>query len=375
MAKKFVFDDDSYFDNDASSSAFGYLFQAKAATWLFLNNFENTKSMKVETKKQDIELLFKDNTRLYAQAKAQQSYSTSPNSYSKLESALSSLSRTNKNKNDKILYISNLQDPLNSVNDTQIRFQEIAYKSLSPKQKETVDKCLKSIIKKLSTDIYNNPSSSEGKTKLLDCVKNIDLDSLYFCSIYRCSEIKEVDIIDNIKLKLSSLFPRDEFNVLKVFENWYELALVSESSVQDNSSKKITINDFSLCLANSSLRLEQFDYNGLVDKNIIHEISSASRERVEELIENKIFDFKNDNWLVFNSIINLYDEFKKLKPKSYDRDFIEENWSQFKDKLTLADEEDDVREVLTRYYLYRFLNKESTIKRIKCKAGIDNENI
>ena len=375
MAKSFVFDDDSYFDNDASSSVFGYLFQAEAATWLFLNNFEITKSMKVETEKQDIELLFKDNTRLYAQAKAQQSYSTSPNSYSKLASALSSLSRTKKNKNDKILYISNLQDPLNSVNDTQIRFQEIAYKSLSPKQKETVDKCLKSIIKKLNKDIYNNPSSSEDKTKLLDCVKNIDLDSLYFCSIYRCSEMREVDIIDNIKLKLSSLFPRDEFNVLKVFENWYDLALVSESSVQDNSSKKITINDFSLCLANSSLRLEQFDYNGLVDKNIIHEISSASRERVEELIDNKIFDFKNDNWLVFNSIINQYDEFKKHKPKLYDRDFIEENWSQFKDKLTLADEEDDVREVLTRYYLYRFLNKESTIKRIKNKAGIDNENI
>ena len=205
MAKSFVFDDDSYFDNDASSSVFGYLFQAEAATWLFLNNFEITKSMKVETEKQDIELLFKDNTRLYAQAKAQQSYSTSPNSYSKLASALSSLSRTKKNKNDKILYISNLQDPLNSVNDTQIRFQEIAYKSLSPKQKETVDKCLKSIIKKLNKDIYNNPSSSEDKTKLLDCVKNIDLDSLYFCSIYRCSEMREVDIIDNIKLKLSSL--------------------------------------------------------------------------------------------------------------------------------------------------------------------------
>lgn len=374
MAKSFVFDDDSYFDNDASSSVFGYLFQAKAATWLFLNNFEITKSMKVETEKQDIELLFKDNTRLYAQAKAQQSYSTSPNSNSKLASALSSLSRTKKNKNDKILYISNLQDPLKSVNDIQTRFQEIAYKSLSPKQKETVDTCLKSIIKKIDKDIYDNPSFSEDKRKLLDCVKNIDLDSLYFCSIYRCSEMGEADIIDNIKLKLSSLFPRDEFNVLKVFNNWYDLALVSESSVQDNSSKKITINDFSLCLANSSLKLEQFDYNGLVDKHIIPEISSASRERVEDLIENKIFDFKNDNWLVFNSIINLYDEFKKDRPKSFDRDFIEENWSQFKDKLTSVDEKEDIRQVLTRYYLYRFLNKESTIKRIKNKAGIDNEN-
>lgn len=374
MAKRFLFDDDSYFDNDASSSVFGYLFQAKAATWLFLNNFENTKSMKVETGKQDIELLFKDNTRLYAQAKAQQSYSTTPNSSSKLSSALSSLSRTKKNKNDKILYINNLQDPLNSTNDTQTRFQEIAYKSLSPKQKETVDNCLKNIINKLQKDIHENPSSSEDKSKLLDCVKKIDLDSLYFCSIYRCSETRETDIIDNIKLKLSSLFPRDEFNVLKVFKNWYDLALVSESSVQDNSSKKITINDFSLCLANSSLKLEQFDYNGLVDKNIIPEISSASRERIEDLIDNKINDFKNDNWLVFNSIINLYDEFKKDKPKSYDRDFIEENWSQFKDKLTSTDEEEDVREVLTRYYLYRFLNKESTIKRIKNKAGIDNEN-
>lgn len=373
MAKTPEFDDDNYFNNDASASAFGYLFQAKAATWLFLNHFSSIESISVETKKQDIELSFNDGTKLYAQAKAQQNYSTEDNYYSKLSSALSSLARTIKKATDKLLYINNLANPLNSTNDCQTRFQEISYNDLTLKQKQTVDSCISNMKNKLANDIINKTEKEEDCSSLqnlLNLISGIDLKNLYFCSIYRCDSTSENELLYEIRQKLEQLFPRESFRVQGIFDDWVKLALVSETSTPSDEKKKIFVKDFSWCIVFNSLGIDSFDYNSLLAKQILPDSSSFYVNRVEELLDNEEYDFKNIDWIITNKIINDFDDFMDEHHNLNDYNFIDLNWKKYVDVLSPIGEEEKVRELLTRFIIFKIICKKRMIKEITGRTAI-----
>ena len=70
MGEIFLNDDIYEFDNDASASSFGWDFQANAGIFLFLKLFADAKDIKIESKKQDIEITLNDSSKVFAQAKS-----------------------------------------------------------------------------------------------------------------------------------------------------------------------------------------------------------------------------------------------------------------------------------------------------------------
>ena len=56
-------------ERNATPSSFGWDFQINAAIVLMLENIKAIKSVRVEGKKEDIELLLENNENIYAQAK------------------------------------------------------------------------------------------------------------------------------------------------------------------------------------------------------------------------------------------------------------------------------------------------------------------
>ena len=98
-------------DNDASASAFGWRFQENAGIFLFLECIDTAQSLAIETRHQDIELIFNDRA-IYAQAKALQDINKTGTENAKFRDAVVSLAKTIINPQDSLLYISNLKEPI-----------------------------------------------------------------------------------------------------------------------------------------------------------------------------------------------------------------------------------------------------------------------
>jgi len=98
-------------DNDASASLCGWEFQVGAAICLFLDNIREATSIKVEGKKQDIEI-FTDEKTYLAQAKSVQQMHDQSHWKEQLQRSIVSLSKYD-DKQYELIYVSNLSDPLN----------------------------------------------------------------------------------------------------------------------------------------------------------------------------------------------------------------------------------------------------------------------
>lgn len=384
MAKCIKFNEDKYLgiSNDASASVFGYLFQAKVALWLFLRNIKDAKSVKVETKNQDIEIIFDDRTD-FIQVKAQQSYSTNDNARQKLKAAIISLSRTVSSGNDKLVYVNNFKTPLLINDDLQIRMGLCSYNNLSSEQKEIVNNCFSEIITSLDDDInkikqkkaIGNTAKDDFSINKLNTVKRLisgfDKEKLMFGNIYPCSEREENSLLSEIGYILANLgINIDGSIVLKnIYDDWIKILTVSEQirDIQINKARKlITKEVFSWSIASETLN-ENFNYDRMVELHVLRQIHSYDKQRVCKLVEDGLFDL--ENWIICNKIINEFTEFCDNNKNKYDYDFINSCWSKYLDDLSPDDEEDDVREALARYKIYQIVNKQRVIIDIQKKVG------
>lgn len=95
---------DTQKDSNASASAFGWDFQCNAAIVLALKYIkDNLKNVKLEGKKEDIELNFVDGTTIYSQAKSFQVVNEQSNGSEKFKEALETLNKAAKCGNVKAL--------------------------------------------------------------------------------------------------------------------------------------------------------------------------------------------------------------------------------------------------------------------------------
>lgn len=115
------------FNNDASATSFGWDFQVNAGIYLFLYYIQDATDIKIESKLQDIEITLKDNSKVFAQAKSAQDYTTVKDQKEKFKDAIISLSRNNY-KGNKLLYISNIPNTFkqydNCFNNNVISYTE-----------------------------------------------------------------------------------------------------------------------------------------------------------------------------------------------------------------------------------------------------------
>lgn len=128
---------------NATSSIRGWDFQENAAIFLMVEHIKDAVSIRVEGATEDIEIAFKDKSRLYAQAKSSRDPDSTKNVLVALDKALSALEDDSK-KNDcrRIVYICNFDDPFNEP--TTLRYfgrypSLIPYKDLPPVCRSHID--------------------------------------------------------------------------------------------------------------------------------------------------------------------------------------------------------------------------------------------
>lgn len=102
-------------DRNASSSAFGWDFQANSAMLLMLENIREAKRVRVEGSDEDIEITLDDHTKIYAQAKAVEKPDDTSHVIDKLTKALETLSDAAKNGDgSQFTYMTNSSNPFNN---------------------------------------------------------------------------------------------------------------------------------------------------------------------------------------------------------------------------------------------------------------------
>lgn len=275
-------------NRNASASAFGWQFQINIAIYLMIKYFGKFKELKLEGEKEDIEISLNNNKKIYAQAKSKQNINeTDTSSYStKLKKALESLSDVNDNDSDSLIYISNLEpNPLNSGTNEFELISFLKYNELMDESKAKIDLQLKQLGKSINKDkliIAKVPFFGEDKetkqkyiiTKIEDFLTFISEDLLPYKN--RFLEMMESEALHNSSQKNMRLKIKRE-DVL-----WRLLILKMGNS---NSLK-----------FDENLQIEEEDFYDALDKY------------------DKIVNYKEANFTIYNKISNLIDKAKKINP-------------------------------------------------------------
>lgn len=127
---------------NATPSSFGWDFQVNAAIVLMLENVKAIKSVRVEGKKEDIELFFENEKKIYAQAKSVIRIDDYSNVRSKLKAGLATLNDDAVlNDYNKLIYVTNSPNPFN-VENTMSAFyghSRLSYADLPQSCKDIID--------------------------------------------------------------------------------------------------------------------------------------------------------------------------------------------------------------------------------------------
>lgn len=129
-------------DRNATPSAFGWDFQVNAAIVLMIENIKLVKSVRVEGKKEDIELLLENEKYIYAQAKSVMRIDDYVNVRSKLRAGLETLNDDAMHSDyQKLIYVTNSPNPFN-IESTMSAFygrSRLSYHDLPKSCKKIID--------------------------------------------------------------------------------------------------------------------------------------------------------------------------------------------------------------------------------------------
>ena len=130
-------------NTNASPTIFGFDFQANAAIFLMLENIEHMNEIRLEGKKEDIELFLDNGKCIYAQAKSIVKGSTDfKNVRKNLRKALETLSNADSDEIEKLILITNSSNPLNEEKSSNIFYgppSDVGYNDLPTEAKLIID--------------------------------------------------------------------------------------------------------------------------------------------------------------------------------------------------------------------------------------------
>lgn len=129
-------------NRNATPSSFGWDFQVNAAIVLMLENIKLVKSVRVEGKKEDIELLLENKKYIYAQAKSVMRIDDYVNVRSKLRAGLETLNDDAMHCDyQKLIYVTNSPNPFNIENTMSAFYgrSRLSYNDLPQSCKEIID--------------------------------------------------------------------------------------------------------------------------------------------------------------------------------------------------------------------------------------------
>lgn len=143
---------------NATPSSFGWDFQINAAIVLMLDNIKAIKSVRLEGKKEDIELLLESNQNIYAQAKSVMQIDDYRNVRRNLKAGLETLNDDAEHKDyHKLIYVTNSPNPFNLENTMSAFYghSQLSYADLPKTCRDIID-----------NEIVNKPLQYINKSNL-----------------------------------------------------------------------------------------------------------------------------------------------------------------------------------------------------------------
>jgi len=361
------------FNNDASASSFGWNFQANAGIFLFLHYIKDAESIKIESKLQDIEIKMKSGNKILAQAKSSTDYSIARNKKEKFKDSIISFAKYS-NDNNKLIYISNIPDMLNTATNA-FNNKIVPYTSCLTATKEEIDgiftATLDSIDKKIEKEA--EPRKVNRLRRIKSNVEKINKNSLYISVIYPFYGDEENRytiigdkilsfLVDDIKLS------RDDAISIKqrLLEHW-QLKFQHNSTEPDiGIEKAISKEEFAWPI--TVFLTDEVTPN--IDECLSFVPDIAFKKEVESFMRN-VDMLYHERFEFANKVIQSYVEYKKAKPigtKEIEKFFVKECGKEFYNEFRFDD--DEKTEYLTKLFVYRIITNNININKISSNIGV-----
>lgn len=320
-------------DRNASSSAFGWDFQANSAMLLMLENIREAKRVRVEGSDEDIEITLDDHTKIYAQAKAVEKPDDTSHVIDKLTKALETLSDAAKNGDgSQFTYMTNSSNPFNNqrtvsyfTGRTHLGFDELP---------DQAQKRIKDIITK------------NGFADL--DVHKLDIRVIPFYGNDLKNRYKEIQACVNEFLATVSVnLPGVNAEIMEIWQRDLFLnATQSDTAISVSKEKMIW-------------RLIVL----VVDKTAANEYKKDFYDDEISEIERKYKLIINQNTMSYEIISRILSDYRKIKGSS--KQFVGDHWKDYLDIVNVIEADNDTKESLLKIILYRILTQRQYIRDIK----------
>lgn len=281
-------------NRNASSVLFGFQYQINVAIYFMFEYLNRLKDIKLEGKKEDIELSLIKNEKFMIQVKSQtKDLNDETNNIRKLKDSLISLAEAD-NKNVKyLIYVSNMVNPLkkpfSDFSNEKIILKK--YSELSEEAQSVVDLQIERNVDKKDNQIYNL-----NKDKLL-IVK-----LPFFGEVLRQ---KRSFILDVVSEKLSS-FSENLVNKKNDIIDYWESKFLQNGS--ENPKMKITKKE--ICSVLILFEIENINMDTILSELSIDEIYyDATYNKYK-----KIIDEKSNCYEYISKVYSLYKKIKSKQP-------------------------------------------------------------
>lgn len=320
-------------DRNASSSAFGWDFQANSAMLLMLENIREAKRVRVEGSDEDIEITLDDHTKIYAQAKAVEKPDDTSHVIDKLTKALETLSDAAKNGDgSQFTYMTNSSNPFNNqrtvsyfTGRTHLGFDELP---------DQAQKRIKDIITK------------NGFADL--DVHKLDIRVIPFYGNDLKNRYKEIQACVNEFLATVNVdLPGVNAEIMEIWQRDLFLnATQSDTAISVSKEKMIW-------------RLIVL----VVDKTAANEYKKDFDDDEISEIERKYKLIINQNTMSYEIISRILSDYRKIKGSS--KQFVGDHWKDYLDIVNVIEADNDTKESLLKIILYRILTQRQYIRDIK----------
>lgn len=360
------------YSNDASASVFGWDFQVNAAIFLGLHYIENLSEIKVESDKQDIELTLNDSSKVFAQAKSAQDYSTANNNKKKIKDGLLSLARTHQtDSNGLFIYISNIPNVFSEeygIFNNNVR----SYKDLSATVKKQVDDLFDAIRDDLDKKIKENkkkPNVIEKLNYYYHCVENFNKEKLCFSVVVPYiggDESRYSPIVDKIADTLLEFFQLDHNQIItlrkKLLRFYHECFLLNASTSDDGDiSKAIKRKDF--IWPAIALTIDQTELNP--DEWCFEALDEATCSEIFEGI-GKIKISYHERFELITKIMTDYTKYKRnhIGSLTIEKNFANDHYLSYLYEFDGYNIDDNIKKLITIWFLYRTVKNNILINKI-----------
>ena len=329
---------------NASYSLFGWDFQINAAIYIFLNNIKDIERIRVEGKLQDIELIRRDGSKIYAQAKAVYRWDDYSNVINNLKSALQSLDEANAKEINTcdLVYVTNTPNPFRRDKSFFQGVVNVAYDNLPDKCKIVINKILR------DTNL-----SSLDVNRLKICIIPFHTDDL------------------NTRYKVIKGQVNEFLAALGLSESGFAPVLLSVW--QNEVFKNGTIPDTDVSIKKSQLvwPLIFLVTDNASDDWLMNDLDEAYFEDIKAKYRTLINNV-TDQFDIYTKIVYDYEHNKGAgNLRENIRDFINAFWEGYSDKFGLnAAVPKDEQECLMKLIIHKVLVKKEKIATIKKGVGL-----